>query len=82
MKTATIYLNTLEPGTHIARRTLSSEPVATVELPAAECEEIRPDLGAYRPIVTFSAVERALRQRGLLNMTTLNENQCFSFSVA
>ena len=59
-----LQIDTLEPGTHISRRTIARRPWAVVDLPRAECMEARPDWGEYSPIVTFPAIERALRARG------------------
>lgn len=72
METATIAvvvsINRLEPGHHICRETIARSvvPDVVVNLPAAECSEERPDWGVYRPVVTFQAIERALRRRGHL----------------
>lgn len=64
--TAVVHIDQLEPGTHIARLTIARDVVAPrlVTLPLAECMEPRPDWGEYSPIVTFPAIERALRARG------------------
>ena len=37
----------------------------TIDLPESECKERRADLGEYSPVVTFSAIERALNRRNL-----------------
>lgn len=66
--TAIIHVNQLEPGTHISRRTIARDivPPVLVTLPLAECMECRPDWGQYSPVVTFPAIERALKARGYL----------------
>jgi hypothetical protein len=56
----------LEPGRHIERRPVETLEVSRVDIPDEECKEVRPDWGEYRPLVTFPAIERALRSRGLL----------------
>lgn len=72
MDTATIpvvvSVNRLEPGHHICRETIARSvvPDVIVNLPVVECSEERPDWGVYHPVVTFPAIERALRRRGLL----------------
>jgi hypothetical protein len=56
----------LEPGTHISRHCIATLSVTRHEIPDDECKEARPDCGEYLPITTFSAIERALRKRGLI----------------
>ena len=75
-----LYVNTLEPGNHIMRKTLDHESRGSVELPDDECKEIRPDWGVYHQIVTFPAIERALNKRQVF--TSLPRNQQWAFSVA
>lgn len=77
--TITIRINELEPGTHIARKTTREITRQEVVLPLAECQEIRPDWGVYRPITTNPAIERALTRRGYF--TPLPENQQYFFGV-
>lgn len=74
-----LHVNTLEPGNHIMRKTLSTELRATVELPDAECKEIRPDWGVYHEVVTFPAIERALIARQAF--TSLPKDQQWAFSI-
>ena len=76
-----IYRNELEPGTHFSRKTISSQLVEVVELPEGDCKEVRADWGQYLPVVTFPAIERALRLRGKLGFIG-SQNHCWSFSVA
>lgn len=79
--TAIIHVHQLEPGTHIARRTIARDivPPVLVTLPLAECMESRPDWGQYTPVVTFPAIERALRARG--HFAPLHHDQQYSFGV-
>jgi hypothetical protein len=61
-----VWVNTLEPGTHICRRAVDRRLAIEVVLPFEACAEPRPDWGEYDPVVTAQAVERTLRLRGLL----------------
>jgi hypothetical protein len=70
----------LEPGRHISRKTVARERVHLVEIPDEECKEERPDWGQYFPVVTFSAIERALVSRGYLG-AGLTHNQQWSFGI-
>jgi hypothetical protein len=72
---------TLEPGDHQLRKTIAREQVFVVELPDAECKEERPDWGEYSPVVTFPAIERALRSRGYLGFGGLSHNERWSFGI-
>lgn len=62
----TIEKRRLELGRHILRRSVETLEVSQVDIPDTECKEVRPDWGEYSPVVTLSAIERALRSRGLL----------------
>lgn len=62
----TIEIATLEPGTHISRKTVGRRPFKVVELPLASCQEKRPDWGEYKPVTTFPKIERSLRAAGHL----------------
>lgn len=64
--TAIIHVHRLEPGKHIAKKIIERDVVkpVLVELPKAECMEPRPDWGQYLPVVTFTAIEKALKVRG------------------
>lgn len=80
--TVAIYVHTLEPGTHIMRRTIKEARTATVEILRDVVSEIRPDLGLYTPAVTFSSIERALFAMGHLDPSRLGRDQVYYFSVA
>lgn len=67
----------LEPGSHIARKIVSVLGSERIELPKGECEEKRPDWGEYRPLVTFPAIERALRRRRRLGYLPQSETWRF-----
>ena len=56
----------LEPGRHILRKAVEVLSLVRVDIPDEECKECRPDWGEYRPLVTFPAIERALRSHDLL----------------
>jgi hypothetical protein len=78
--TIAVATDTLEPGTHIARRTIARGTPTLVELPLADCQEIRPDWGVYHPTTTFPAIERALRARGWM-ACCLPTNQVYRYSI-
>jgi hypothetical protein len=63
----TVYIETYEPGNHISRRKIGSKVDAVIDLPGSHCTETRPDWGCYSPVITFPAIERALRTLGLLS---------------
>jgi hypothetical protein len=75
-----IWVDTYEPGNHIARRKIGSRLDAVADLPGHECAEARPDWGEYSPVVTFPAIERALQARGLLSRLT-DPHKAYSFSA-
>ena len=62
---ARISTNRVEPGTHFDRKSIEFDvlPPRFYDIPSSECKERRADLGKYHPILTFSALERALRRR-------------------
>lgn len=82
MDTVTVaaWIVTMEPGRHISRRTIAERPAFTIDLPRAECAEPRPDWGEYSPVLTFPAVERAIRRRGLFPPLA-SPDERYSFSV-
>lgn len=75
-----VWRNEIEPGTHICREVVSRTLVAEVVLPFGECSEVRSDWGQYSPVVTFPAVGRTLRGRGILP-AYVSENEEYTFSV-
>lgn len=81
METLRVEINvqTLEPGHHIAREVIARRPLCVVDLPRAECMEPRPDWGEYFPLVTFPAIERALRRRGYF--PPLAEDERYSYGI-
>lgn len=78
--TAEIWIDTLEPGTHISRKTLATVKARTITLPRADCSEARADWGEYFPIVTAQATERAIKARGHMP-AGLPHNQRYSFII-
>ena len=78
--TIQVELVQIEPGKHICRKDVATLSVARYEIPDAECREERPDWGEYRPVVTFPAIERALRARGYLPW--VGENYIHRFGIA
>jgi len=61
-----VWVETLEPGTHVSRESVSRRLAFQTVLPFEDCSETRPDWGEYSPVVTFSATERTLRRLGML----------------
>ena len=53
-------------GTHIDADRVRKIRAEIHEVPEGECKEVRADWGEYRPVVTFPAIERALKVRGLI----------------
>ena len=76
-----VYRNELEAGSHICRAVVSRTLFAEIVLPFSECSEARPDWGVYSPVVTFPAVERTLRRRGVLP-TYRGQNEEYMISVS
>lgn len=72
----TLTIHTLEPGSHISRETISRRVFAEYVLPAADCEELRPDWGVYHPVATARAAERRLRDMGAMPTLTRDE-ECY-----
>jgi hypothetical protein len=72
---------TLEPGNHQLRSVVSRERAFVVEIPDDECKEERPDWGRYFPVVTFPAIERALRSRGYLGDEGIGCDERWSFGI-
>jgi hypothetical protein len=52
-----------------------------VEIPDQECKETRPDWGEYLPLVTFPAIERALKKRGFLHYLS-NPKESWTYCLA
>ena len=64
--TATIWIDTLEAGTHISRETIATRVHKQVVLKADDCCECRPDYGEYSPIPTYGKTIRTLKAMGQL----------------
>lgn len=73
---------TLENGTHIRRNVIAQTVHAVVEIPDSECMEVRVDWGKYDPVVTFPAIEKALKARGYLDILHLKDNEQWFYYVA
>ena len=76
-----IEILTLEPGRHIGRRDIATREKCIVDLPDAECMEVRADWGEYLPVVTFPAIERGLRSRGLLENRQLLNDEIYRYGI-
>jgi len=78
--TVTVSRNQLEPGTHIMRKITRVLQMHDIELPRDEAAELRPDWGVWvEPVVTFTAIERALRKRG--ELFPLPSDQSWTMSI-
>jgi hypothetical protein len=62
----TVFVWTLEPGSHLSREIIGRRVAAEAIVPASAVSETRADWGEYSPIVTIRAAERLMRARGFM----------------
>ena len=75
--TVIVKRHQLEPGAHICRKQIAVLESIEVDLPRDEAAELRPDWGVWvEPVVTFTAIERALRKRGFLMIDLPSDQSC------